>query len=138
MRVWLLEETPDWEQATRHGIYTSPEAAWADLHELLEGVYRQDRFEVEVVQPTASDGDLPAHLDFVKGTNDRLTLTGVYVKGTGDPRLSTKEQRQFQEVAALACREASQKHDFVKTENIRWNIHRPHEGLLTAHYSYNR
>lgn len=127
MRVWIIESTPDYEQSTRHGIFGSPHAAWDTLFGLLDGdVFTQHRFTLEV-QQLQDPGQADVTLDFVCNSNDRLRLSGEYVKGTGDPALTAREAQEFQEVAALASGHARKIEGFTRGIGLEWDVRRVNE-----------
>lgn len=124
MRVWIIEDQPDYEPGTRRGVYTSPHAAWGDLFEILDDhILQLPSFTLEAVQPDGPSED-DASIDLVHYSNDRLRLVGVYVKGTGDAALTAQEKIQLQEVAALISQQARNIDDFERTEVVQWDVRR--------------
>lgn len=107
MRIWILEDTPEYEQSTFHGAYDTPGHAWDDLF----GQVQRKVFEAHVDDLTmyvgadpmddAQDGTRAVLLNVRYRNSDEITLTGVQVKGTtvGAPTLG--EWRDLQQVAGL-------------------------------------
>lgn len=124
MRIWLIEELPDYEQGTRKGAYTSPHAAWGDFFEIMDDhILQMPTFTLEASQPQDPTED-DIYLDLVYNSNDRLRLIGVYVKGTGSTRLTAAELIQFQEVASLISQQARKIDDYERTEVVQWDVRR--------------
>lgn len=81
MMVWILEMTPDYEQSTRVGIYTSPSVAWDDLlRQVNDHVLEQvDSFDLSVgVAPGGVDGSRLSRRVLRVGfrSGDEITLKG--------------------------------------------------------------
>lgn len=124
MRVWILEDQPDYESTTRLGVFTSPHGAWDAMFTRLDDhVFALPSFELHAVQVCRQPED-DVTLDVVHYSNDRVRLVGAYVKGTGDPALTVTEGREFQEVAALISQHARKIESFERTEVIQWDVRR--------------
>lgn len=101
MRIWILENVPDYEQATRIGVYISPVAAWDALYEQVNHhVLHQDKCTVRVAAEVRPDNQDLADV-FVKisySTGDTIELTGVFVEGSNAPVPPLSEWRDLTEV----------------------------------------
>lgn len=132
MRVWMIELTADYEQGTRHGIFTSPQAAWGAFFDLLDStVMTLPSFTIEMKQPNGPGAE-DVYLDVVHYVNDRLRLIGAYVKGTGNPHLTSTERRELQDVGALVAQHATKIEDFDKTIVQEYDVRRTGEDALTC------
>lgn len=106
MRVWILENTPDYEQGTRVGVYTSPLAAWDDLFTQADDhVFPLWNFDLYVGADEQEEGDTRAILVRLKyNSGDEITLRGEYVKGSaagGGVAPTVGDWRDLQQVAGL-------------------------------------
>lgn len=109
MRVWILEDVPEYETSTRYGVYTSPVVAWDDLFTAVENnVFKGsvDDFTLYVgADQSAVDQNDPKRdiLVMVRyRSGDEIHLSGASVTGShiaGAPTLS--EWRDLQQVAGL-------------------------------------
>lgn len=134
MRVWILENVPDYEQGTRLGVFGSPDRAWDRLYEELDRqVYVLPSFSVEAHQRCDAGKD-DVRLEIVHYSDDRLRLVGLYVEETGYPDLTATEAREFQEVAALVAQHATHVSGFAKTTLLPWDVRRTDD--LTAHWRF--
>lgn len=107
MRVWILEDTPEYEQSTFHGVYNTPSQAWDDLF----GQVQRRVFEGHVDNLTmyvgadpmdvAQDATRAILLSVKYGNGDEITLTGVHVKGTNAAAPTLVQWRDLQYVAGL-------------------------------------
>lgn len=81
MRIWILETTPDYEPATRHGVYIRPElAANMFYREVASLAQNADKVELSLV---LDDGRGNVELK-AEARGDTVTLTGEDVEGTED------------------------------------------------------
>lgn len=120
MRVWVLEMTPDYEQGTRYGVYNTPIRSWDDLFKLAErDVYTKDEFQVAMF---TEDGDRGEKADVgvkVSVRNDEITLTGVYVEGTGAAAPTLAQWRDIQQVGSLLMQHAVQERGFTRVAEVQ-------------------
>lgn len=122
MRVWVLKNTPDYEQSTEHGIFPSPLAAWNDMFTVVdEHVFPLDEFHVRLLseedRAKPEEADIILRVDYRSG--DAVTLTGVYVKGTGNPAPTLAEWRDFQQVGSLLMQHAVQERGFTRVSEYQ-------------------
>lgn len=113
MRVWILEDTPEYEQATRVGVYVSALAAWDDLFtQVNDRVFSLWKFDMYVGGDENEQGDTRAILVRVRyNSGDEVTLRGEYVKGSaagGGVAPTVGDWRDLQQVAGLLRQHAVQ------------------------------
>lgn len=85
MRVWILEMTPDYEQATRHGVWVRPQVAHqAFVDKVAKLVRDRDEFRLRL-ERDKSQPLAPVVLEAVQG-NDKVTLSGEVVTGAPTDR----------------------------------------------------
>lgn len=117
MRVWILENTPNHEQATRHGVFSTPVAAWDTLFDLVDkNAFQHDQpIKIYVgADQSADPNDLgrPIVLVVTYGWDDEITLSGETVKGTDVSAPTVAEWRDLQQVGGLLRAHAVQVADF--------------------------
>ncbi len=122
MRVWIVENTPDYEQGTRHGIFPTPVAAWDELFTVVDDhVFPLDEFHVRLLseedRAKPEEADVILRVDYRSG--DAVTLTGVYVKGTGNPAPTLAEWRDLQQVGSLLMQHAVQERGFTRVSEYQ-------------------
>lgn len=111
MRVWILENTPDYEQGTRVGVYSTPLTAWDDLFTQVDDhVFPLWSFELYVGGDEQDPkGDHRAILvRFRYNSGDEVTLRGEHVRGTEGKAPTVDEWRDLQQVAGLLRQHAVQ------------------------------
>lgn len=123
MRVWIVENTPDYEQGTRHGVFPSPISAWDELFTVVDGhVFPLDEFHVRLLSKEEDrmkpeEANVILRVDYRSG--DAVTLTGVYVKGTGNPAPTLAEWRDLQQVGQLLMQHAVQEVGFTRVSEYQ-------------------
>lgn len=136
MRIWMVENTPDYEQGTRHGVFDSPLRAWETLFTVVDDhVFPLDEFHVRLLTEEArtqpEKADVILRVDYRSG--DAVTLTSVYVEGTGNPAPTLAEWRDLQQVGSLLMQHAVQERGFVRVSEYQtegkpagvWKLQRP-------------
>lgn len=108
MRVWILENVPEYEQGTRHGVYSSPVVAWDHLLEVVQAnilrSFSVDTFEMYVgadqsVDPKDLNRGIVLVVSYRYG--DQIVLTGEHVTGSSGGAPTLGEWRDLQQVAGL-------------------------------------
>ena len=121
MRVWLLEDQPEYESTTRHGVYADPGRAWDDLLALMDRyvfhVAHRGHFELYVgADPDAdrpSDPDRAILLRVRYDGHDEIRLVGEHVRGADANLAPTLEDwRGLQQVGTLLAEHATEVADF--------------------------
>lgn len=138
MRVWILENVPDYEQGTRHGVYTSPVAAWDDLFSLVErNVFDATRGEFKLYvgadqsAPDQSDPKRDILVMIRYNVGDEIHLSGAHVKGSDGDTPTLSDWRDLQQVAGLLRQHATQQAGFHCSD--RWPNH-----LATGSWTFRR
>lgn len=138
MRIWILEDVPDYEQGTRHGVYTSPVAAWDDLFTQVERnvfEYTNREFTLYVgadqsaVDQNDSKRDILVMIRY--NTGDEIHLSGVHVNGTDGDAPSLSDWRDLQQVAGLLRQHAVKEAGFTLSDP--WPNH-----LATGSWNFRR
>ena len=121
MRVWIVDNTPDYEQATRVGVYSSPVVAWDDMFKEIDAHVFQsrDEFMVKLTADTQLGELADIAIEVHYNSGDTITLTGVYVTGTGNPMPTLADWRDLQQVGVLIMRHAVEQAGFVNASEFR-------------------
>lgn len=108
MRVWILEDTPDYEQTTRHGIFSSPVVAWDELFNLVNKSVFEGTNDAPIkiyvgadARADINDPTRPVVLVVEYARGDQIILSGEAVKGTNASAPTLSEWRDLQQVAGL-------------------------------------
>jgi hypothetical protein len=122
MRVWILENVPDYEQGTRRGMFASANIAWDTLFtEVDRHVFTQvDEFHVRLFTEDSDRGEkADVGVEVVYRTNDKVKLTAVYVEGTGNPTPTLADWRDLQQVSSLLMQHAVQEARFTRVSEYQ-------------------
>lgn len=109
MRVWIVETTPICEQPTRQGVFASPSLAastWTEQVNTLASYGARVDFTLNA-DPSADPAVADIILEADRG-GDVVTMSGVWVEGTGNEAPSMADWHALKLTLAGAVRAAAQ------------------------------